>query len=231
MAINFPNNPSNSDTFDAAGVTFVYNSTKGTWTPQNPSDTYVVTANDVIQYESNLTIDYTQLTNTPAEYVVTANDVIQYQSNLTIDYTQLTNTPAAYVVTANDVTQHESSLTIDYTQLTNTPTDVDDYIRLYRYDDTLAINTGTTRMYIHDSYTLVSVKAYVDTAPVGSSVILDIKKNGSSLQNITIADGASSGSNTTLNHSVVDGDYLTVDITQIGSSTAGENLFMVFTFN
>jgi len=38
MAINFPNNPSNSDTFDAAGVTFVYNSTKGTWTPQNPSE-------------------------------------------------------------------------------------------------------------------------------------------------------------------------------------------------
>ena len=26
-------------------------------------------------------------------------------------------------------------------------------------------------------------------------------------------------------------DYLTIDITQVGSSTAGENLYLVFTFN
>lgn len=35
MAINFPDNPANSDTFDASGITYIYNSTKGTWSPAN----------------------------------------------------------------------------------------------------------------------------------------------------------------------------------------------------
>ena len=44
-------------------------------------------------------------------------------------------------------------------------------------------------------------------------------------------DGATSGANTTMSHVVTGGDYITVDITQIGSNTAGENLYMVFTFS
>jgi len=35
MAINFPDSPANSDTFDASGITYIYNSTKGTWSPAN----------------------------------------------------------------------------------------------------------------------------------------------------------------------------------------------------
>jgi len=106
-----------------------------------------------------------------------------------------------------------------------------DFVKSYRYDDTLAINTGTKRFYLQDSYTLKSIHAFVDTAPVGSSVNTSVKKNGSSLQNIIIAAGATSASNTSLNHSFVSGDYITVDITQVGSTTAGENLYIVFTFN
>ena len=108
---------------------------------------------------------------------------------------------------------------------------VTDFVKSYRYDDTLAINTGTKRLYLQDSYTLKSIHAFVDTAPVGSSVNTSVKKNGSSLQNIIIAAGATSTSNTSLNHSFVSGDYITVDITQVGSTTAGENLYIVFTFN
>jgi len=108
---------------------------------------------------------------------------------------------------------------------------VTDFVKSYRYDDTLAINTGTKRLYLQDSYTLKSIHAFVDTAPVGSSVNTSVKKNGSSLQNIIIAAGATSASNTSLNHSFVSGDYITVDITQVGSTTAGENLYIVFTFN
>jgi hypothetical protein len=108
---------------------------------------------------------------------------------------------------------------------------VDEFIKAYRYQGTLAINTGDTRLYLQDSYILKGIHAYVDTAPTGSSVITDVKKNGSSLQTITVAAGATSASNTSLSHTFVSGDYLTVDITQVGSSTAGENLYMVFTFN
>lgn len=108
---------------------------------------------------------------------------------------------------------------------------VDEFIKAYRYQGTLAINTGDTRLYLQDSYILKGIHAYVDTAPTGSSVITDVKKNGSSLQTITVAAGATTASNTSLSHTFVSGDYLTVDITQVGSSTAGTNLYMVFTFN
>jgi hypothetical protein len=108
---------------------------------------------------------------------------------------------------------------------------VDEFIKAYRYQGTLAINTGDTRLYLQDSYILKGIHAYVDTAPTGSSVITDVKKNGSSLQTITVAAGNTTTSNTSLSHTFVSGDYLTVDITQVGSSTAGENLYMVFTFN
>jgi len=37
MAIDFPNSPSDQDTFDAANITFVYSAAKNQWSPQNPA--------------------------------------------------------------------------------------------------------------------------------------------------------------------------------------------------
>jgi len=160
-------------------------------------------------------VNYSEVANTPTNV-----------SEFVNDSGYITN----YVVTANDVIQYEANLTIDYAQLTNTPTDVDDYIRAYRYQGALTINTGTKRFYLHDSYTLSNIYAYVDTAPVGADINLTARKNGVSLQNFSIADGNNAGATTSLSHSFVAGDYVTVDITQIGSTTAGENLYVVFVF-
>ena len=104
-------------------------------------------------------------------------------------------------------------------------------IKAYRYDDILVTNTGEKRLYLEKAYTLNTIKAYVDTAPVGADVTLDIKKNGTSLQTVSIPAGTLTGSQTSLTHSIAANDYLTIDITQVGSSTAGENLYLVFTFN
>ena len=108
---------------------------------------------------------------------------------------------------------------------------VQEFVKAYRYQDTLATSTGTKRLYLQKAYTLKSIHAYVDTAPVGASVNIQINKNGSNLQTISIADGASTVSQTSLTHSIAANDYLTIDITQVGSSTTGENLYLVFTFN
>lgn len=140
-----------------------------------------------------------------------------------------------YLQVANSSSFATTSSLDAYLQVANsasfaTSADID-FIKAYRYQNTLAINTGTKRLYLQGSYTLKSIHSFVDTAPTGSSVITDVKKNGSSLQTITIAAGATTGSNTSLSSSFASGDYITVDITQIGSSTAGENLYMVFTFN
>ena len=106
-----------------------------------------------------------------------------------------------------------------------------EFIKAYRFDDTLATNTGTKRLYLQKAYSLKKIHAYVDTAPAGSNVNLTIKKNGSNLQNISVLAGQTTASLTSLSHSIAANDYLTIDITQVGSSTAGENLYLVFTFN
>ena len=106
-----------------------------------------------------------------------------------------------------------------------------EFIKAYRFDDTLATNTGTKRLYLQKAYSLKKVHAYVDTAPAGSNVNVSINKNGSNLQNISVLAGQTTASLTSLSHSIAANDYLTIDITQVGSSTAGENLYLVFTFN
>jgi len=99
----------------------------------------------------------------------------------------------------------------------------------YNYDGTLAVNTGSKRLYLPRTGTLGTFDMFVATAPVGADLTVTINKNGSSIGTGTISDGASSGTGQTLSStSFVSGDYLTVDITQIGSSTAGEDLYINF---
>ena len=98
-----------------------------------------------------------------------------------------------------------------------------EYYKTYAIDGNVTVNTGTARFYAYDDATLVITKAYVGTAPVGSSINITVNKNGSSAETLSIADGATSASSTP-DVAVSQGDYITVDITQIGSSTAGADL-------
>lgn len=97
----------------------------------------------------------------------------------------------------------------------------------------LAVRVGTHRLY-NDSgktWTVTSIRASVGTVSTGSSIILDVNKNGTTLfttqaNRPTIAASANtSGKVTNMNiTTVADGDYVTVDIDQIGSTTPGGDL-------
>lgn len=83
--------------------------------------------------------------------------------------------------------------------------------------------------------TVVDVRAALDTAPVGASVILDVNKNGVTMFTTaanapTIAAGQTV-STTTLPDVVIlaPGDLLTVDVDQIGASTPGAGLYLSVT--
>ena len=119
----------------------------------------------------------------------------------------------------------------DYDWVAQPTIPAQEFIKAYRFDGTLSTNTGTKRLYLQKAYTLKSIHAYVDTAAAGAAINITVNKNGSSLQTLSIAAGATVSSVTSLNHSVAANNYLTIDITQVGSSTAGENLYLVFTFN
>lgn len=98
----------------------------------------------------------------------------------------------------------------------------------------LQVGIGTTAYPIKGgTFTIVSVAARLAAAPTGSSVIVDVNKNGASIYGNqsfrpTIADGGYDAAVGT--HSVsqlVDGDYVTVDIDQVGSTSPGSHLVVV----
>jgi len=107
--------------------------------------------------------------------------------------------------------------------------EVGGFQKTYSYAGTLTVNTGTDRFYAYDTGNCVEINAYVGTAPVGSDLIMNIKKNGSQAQQITITAGQTSSLNTA-SLSFSKSDFVTVDITQIGSSTAGADLKINFIF-
>jgi len=83
--------------------------------------------------------------------------------------------------------------------------------------------------------TIVDVRARILTAPVGSTFIVDVNKNGTTIfttqaNRPTVADGENVSSTTAPDvTAVAAGDYLSVDVDQIGSGTAGSNLLVSVT--
>ena len=92
------------------------------------------------------------------------------------------------------------------------------------YGSTLAVATGVGRDIVMDSGTITDVRAAINTAPTGAAVNLSVKRNGTQFTTLSIAAGANSGSVGSLSQAIVAGDYITVDITQIGSTVAGSDL-------
>lgn len=97
----------------------------------------------------------------------------------------------------------------------------------------LMVETGTHRLYndTPTSWTIVSVRASVATAPVGASIIIDININGTTIfttqaNRPAIAAGSNSSAKiTNMNVTTIAvGGYLTVDVDQVGSTAPGADL-------
>lgn len=98
------------------------------------------------------------------------------------------------------------------------------------YGSTLTVFTGVGRFPITTNMvgTITEVRAHVNTAPTGASVLVAFRKNGAAaFSTVTISASATSGANTGLSTAVALNDYITVDITQIGSTVAGSDLTAV----
>jgi|GEM_PF-2002160 len=103
----------------------------------------------------------------------------------------------------------------------------------YTSTGNLAVRVGTHRIY-NDSgltWTIISIRASVGAAPTGSSVILDVNKNGTTIfttqanrPTITTSTNTSGKITNMSVTTVANGDYITVDIDQIGSTISGADL-------
>ena len=74
-----------------------------------------------------------------------------------------------------------------------------------------------------DITTLNNIGGYVEVAPVGAAITFDVRKNGTPIGTVTINDGAKTGI-TAVSDNITVADEITVEITQVGSTTAGQNL-------
>jgi predicted RNA-binding protein with TRAM domain len=95
---------------------------------------------------------------------------------------------------------------------------------------TLTTGTGVGRVRFPTAATIISVSASINTAPTGAALIVDVHKNGTTVFT-TQADrpeiaisGFASADEVPAVTAIAAGDYLTVDIDQVGSSVAGANL-------
>lgn len=94
----------------------------------------------------------------------------------------------------------------------------------------LTTGTGVFRWYCKGAYTIVEARATVTTQPTGASILVDVNKNGTTIFSTqsnrpTIAVSTNTDlSGTPDTTTLADGDYITVDIDQIGSTIPGSNL-------
>ncbi len=88
----------------------------------------------------------------------------------------------------------------------------------------LTVVTGTDKSYVPYAININKIVARVETAPTGSAIIIDLLKNDVSINTSTISDGATKTTNNSLSLALVEDDYLTIDVTQIGSTSSGADL-------
>jgi hypothetical protein len=100
-------------------------------------------------------------------------------------------------------------------------------------DESTALTTGTAKVTFRIPYafTVTAVRASLNTAPVGSTLIVDINEGGTSVLGTKLSIDASEKTSTTAasaatitDASLADDAEITIDIDQVGSSTAGAGL-------
>ncbi|HSX06739.1 MAG TPA: hypothetical protein VLG92_03400 [Candidatus Saccharimonadia bacterium] len=109
----------------------------------------------------------------------------------------------------------------------------------FSYTGNIAVYTGDFRWYNDTGRTLTigSVRASLGTAPVGSSAIFDVLQNGTTIFTTTAnRPTVAASSNTALSGTpdtttIASGNYFTVSISQVGSTTAGADLTLTITLS
>lgn len=104
--------------------------------------------------------------------------------------------------------------------------------KMFSVEDVVEVSTGAMRIGNHSgsSRTITGVYLHIDTAPTGAALIVDVNVNGTTIfttqsNRPQIAAGAYSGNSTTIEAATwANGEYITADVDQIGSTIAGSNL-------
>jgi hypothetical protein len=120
-----------------------------------------------------------------------------------------------------------------WAMLPGPPPGIDDWFVIAASDESTDLATGTGKVYFRMPYagTLLAVKATVNTAPTGSTLICDINEAGTSVLGTKLSIDASektsdtAASAATITDSALANDAeITIDIDQVGSTIKGKGL-------
>lgn len=111
-------------------------------------------------------------------------------------------------------------------------TSIEPRFAIFTVEDTLVVTLGKLRIYNLTGVTKViqKVQLSVSNAPTGAAIIVDVNKDGTTLfttqsNRPQIAAGDNTGITATVeNNQWANGEYLTLDIDQVGSTSPGYNL-------
>lgn len=109
-------------------------------------------------------------------------------------------------------------------------------IQVAASDETTDLTTGTAKITFRMPYafTVTTVRASVNTAPTGSTIIVDINEAGASILGTKLSIDASEKTSTTAasaatitDASLADDAEMTIDIDQVGSTVPGKGLKII----
>lgn len=233
MAINFPNSPQPNDSYTQGNRSW-------TWT-------------GVYWRATSVTVGFTGsngLTGSQGDvgFTGSASTEIGYTgSSGELGYTGSAGNNGVDGVTALaeltdvDVASAEVGQVLGYTGSNWMPTTVASaeavLERHYRKTGTLTVSLGSEKWYIPVDSTVIGIIARVETAPTGTSSGIEISVNVTNTAgdktavatlNINNSYKASDVFSTPL--TVLFNEFVTVDITSVGTSTAGADLTVTFTY-
>jgi hypothetical protein len=103
-------------------------------------------------------------------------------------------------------------------------------VQIFTVPGNLSTGVGRARFYMPGAMTLSNVRASVALAPIGSDIVIDVNKNGTTVfttqaNRPRIFAGQTTVATATPNvTTLAHGDYITVDIDSVGSITPGSDL-------
>lgn len=118
-------------------------------------------------------------------------------------------------------------------QFDGTTLRVEEWLWVACSDETTALTIGNAKITFRMPFaaTLLSVRASVNTAPVGANLVVDINEAGTSVLSTKLSIDTTEKTSTTAataavisDSSLADDAEITIDIDQVGSSTAGTGL-------
>jgi hypothetical protein len=110
------------------------------------------------------------------------------------------------------------------------PNSIISFEKQYSRTGTITLGDTGTKWYTSSNVTIISAIARVDTAPTGGNLSLSIKKNGTSNATLTILPNQTTSNYYTTPIFANAGDYFTIEVTSIGSTFAGEDLYVVVSY-